>query len=174
MNQRYLNRILIILIFITFVGCKSAALKRSEPPKKPSTTVKSNTVPATNDAEKIIKDAKKYLGTSYKYGGSTKRGIDCSALVQNVYMNQNIDLPRSSKDQSLKGKWIDIKDIIPGDLVFFATQKNSRKITHVGIVTSINGNDFDFIHSSSSKGVIISSLSEHYWYKAYVQARRIL
>ena len=171
MNKKYLNKLLIVLICIAIFECKSSAINKQSIPSEKKTTSRVN---VTTDAKKIIKDAKTYLGTPYKYGGTSKRGIDCSALVQNVFNNQAIKLPRSSRDQSLKGKWIDINDIMPGDLVFFATSKNSRKITHVGIVTSIKENTFEFIHASTSKGVTISSLSERYWYKAYVQARRVL
>lgn len=169
MKQKHLNIILILLIGISIFECKSTLIsKRTEQSKNVSNSKLSP------DVKQIIKDAKKYLGTKYKYGGDGKRGIDCSGLVQNVFKNQDINLPRSSKDQSLKGKWIDVKNIVPGDLVFFATQRNSRTITHVGIVTEIKGKFFKFIHSSTSKGVIISSLDEKYWYRAYVQARRIL
>ena len=68
----------------------------------------------------------------------------------------------------------DIKKIQEGDLVFFATRKNSRKVNHVGIVTNVRNGEVSFIHSSTSRGVIISKISERYWYLAYVQARRYL
>jgi len=175
MIKKNLHHIFIISIFILFVSCKSTATNISKSRSKTTNTVKNNHKQSiTPQTHQIIKDAKAYLGTRYQYGGTSKRGIDCSALVQNVYANQNISLPRSAKAQSLKGKWIDIKKIRIGDLVFFATRKNSRKITHVGIVTKIKDDFFEFIHASSSKGVILSSLSERYWYRSYVQARRVL
>ena len=59
-------------------------------------------------------------------------------------------------------------------LVFFATRKNSRKVNHVGIVTDVEDGNISFIHASSSRGVMISKVSERYWYLAYVQARRYL
>jgi len=60
------------------------------------------------------------------------------------------------------------------DLQFFETRKNSRKVNHVGIVTDVINDDVEFIHASTSKGVMYSKLKERYWYFAFVQARRVL
>ena len=73
-----------------------------------------------------------------------------------------------------QGNWIDLKKVKKGDLLFFATKKNSRKINHVGLVVSSRVGHVEFIHSTTSKGVITSSLAERYWYYAFVQARRVL
>ena len=83
-------------------------------------------------------------------------------------------MPRTTSELAKAGNWIDIKKVQEGDLVFFATRKNSRKVNHVGIVTEVNNDVISFIHSSSSRGVMISKVSERYWYLAYVQARRYL
>lgn len=120
----------------------------------------------------IIKTAKSFEGTRYKYGGTTKRGMDCSGLIFTSFGSEGLVMPRTTAELSKTGDWVDIKQIKEGDLVFFATRKNSRKVNHVGIVTDVNGDDFSFIHSSSSRGVMISKLSNRYWYLAYVQARR--
>ena len=125
-------------------------------------------------ASKIINEAKKYNGVRYKYGGADKRGMDCSGLVTTAFNAQKITLPRTTKELSVTGDWIDLKLVEEGDLLFFATRKNSRKINHVGIVTNVNKKEVEFIHSTTSKGVITSLLSERYWYLAFVQARRIL
>ena len=100
--------------------------------------------------------------------------MDCSGLVYTSFKNHNISLPRTTRDLSSYGNWIDIKEVNVGDLVFFATKKNSRKVNHVGIVTSVRTGHVEFIHASTSRGVIISSLAEKYWYFAFVQARRVL
>ncbi len=122
----------------------------------------------------LLKDAQKYLGAPYKYAGNTSSGFDCSGLVTKVFDENSYKLPRRSEDQSTQGKEISIKDAKPGDLVFFATSGGSR-VTHVGIVHDIgNGGEVKFIHSSTSKGVIISSLNEKYWNNAYLFARRVL
>lgn len=125
-------------------------------------------------ANAIVKTAKSYRGTRYKYGGTTKAGMDCSGLIYTAYKKENITLPRVSSAMATSGNWVDVKKVKVGDLLFFATKKNSRKINHVGLVTSSRSGHVEFIHASSSKGVIISNLAEKYWYFAFVQARRLL
>ncbi|WP_432432088.1 C40 family peptidase [Chryseobacterium scophthalmum] len=122
----------------------------------------------------LLKDAETYLGTPYKFGGNTSSGFDCSGFTVKVFQDNNFSLPRRSSDQADAGKSIDIKTVKPGDLLFFATSGGSR-VSHVGIVHTIeNDGEIKFIHASTSKGVIISSLNEKYWNKAYLHAQRIL
>ncbi|MDC8103815.1 MULTISPECIES: C40 family peptidase [Chryseobacterium] len=122
----------------------------------------------------ILKDAEKYIGTPYKFGGSTSSGFDCSGFTVKVFEENDQKLPRRSSDQADTGKKIDISEVKPGDLLFFATAGGSR-VSHVGIVHDIgNDGEIRFIHASTSKGVMISSLNEKYWNKAYLHARRVL
>lgn len=122
----------------------------------------------------ILKDAEKYIGTPYKFGGNTSSGFDCSGFTVKVFEENDFQLPRRSSDQAEAGNKIDIKDVKPGDLLFFATSGGSR-VSHVGIVHDIgNDGEVKFIHASTSKGVIISSLNEKYWNKAYLHAQRVL
>ena len=122
----------------------------------------------------ILKDAEKYLGTPYKFGGNSSSGFDCSGFTVKVFEENDFSLPRRSADQADAGKKIDIKEVKPGDLLFFATAGGSR-VSHVGIVHDIGADgEVKFIHASTSKGVIISSLNEKYWNKAYLHAQRVL
>ncbi|MBK1896473.1 C40 family peptidase [Chryseobacterium paridis] len=122
----------------------------------------------------VLKDAEKYIGTPYKFGGNTSSGFDCSGFTVKVFEENDQRLPRRSSDQAGAGKEIDITDVKPGDLLFFATAGGSR-VSHVGIVHDIgNDGEIKFIHASTSKGVMISSLNEKYWNKAYLHARRVL
>lgn len=122
----------------------------------------------------ILRDAEKYIGTPYKFGGNTSSGFDCSGFTLKVFEENDLKLPRRSSDQAEAGKKIDIRDVKPGDLLFFATGGGSR-VSHVGIVHDIgNDGEVKFIHASTSKGVIISSLNEKYWNKAYLHAQRVL
>ncbi|WP_408732669.1 C40 family peptidase [Chryseobacterium sp.] len=122
----------------------------------------------------ILKDAEKYLGTPYKFGGNTSSGFDCSGFTVKVFGENDFSLPRRSSDQAEAGKKIDIKEVKPGDLLFFATAGGSR-VSHVGIVHDIGSDgEVKFIHASTSKGVMISSLNEKYWNKAYLHAQRVL
>lgn len=122
----------------------------------------------------ILKDAEKYIGAPYKFGGNTSSGFDCSGFTVKVFEENDFSLPRRSSDQADAGQKIDIKEVKPGDLLFFATAGGSR-VSHVGIVHDIGADgEVKFIHASTSKGVIISSLNEKYWNKAYLHAQRVL
>lgn len=123
-------------------------------------------------SKNVVLQAKKYLGTPYAYGGTSRSGIDCSGLVINSFPPK-YELPRTAKAMSKEGKRTKLKKLKPGDLVFFKTGRG-RKITHVGIVISNHKDYPEFIHSSTSRGVIISSLGEAYWRKNYRKARRII
>jgi cell wall-associated NlpC family hydrolase len=119
-------------------------------------------------AENIIASAKQYIGTPYVWGGMTPSGFDCSGLVQYVFAQNGISLPRTTALQYKVGTSVSKSNLKPGDLVFFNTSGSG--VSHVGIYIGDN----QFIHSSSSKGVVITSLSNSYWSARYLGARRVL
>ena len=121
----------------------------------------------------IIEKAEEFLGTRYYWGGMTKNGIDCSALIYNAYTDNLIDIPRTSLAQSKLGKRIKKSKAKPGDLIFFRTTTRHR-ITHVGIVTENNDGEIKFIHASSSQGVTISSLAESYFKRTFAKIKQLL
>ena len=122
----------------------------------------------------IVDYAKSFEGTKYKYGGTTRKGMDCSGLVFIAFKNENIALPRVSRDMAKRGKRISPSKADKGDLVFFITSKNKKTINHVGLITSTKNGTLQFIHSTTRRGVIISSLDERYWKDSFVEARTIL
>ena len=125
-------------------------------------------------AASILSDAEKYLGAPYRAGGMTYSGFDCSGFVNTVFAENNIKLTRRSADQAKEGVGINIENVKHGDLLFFATA-GGKRVSHVGIVHTITDDgEIKFIHASTSKGVIISSLEEAYWDKAFLFARRVL
>lgn len=109
-----------------------------------------------------------WRGVRHRYGGLSKRGIDCSGFVQVTYASVfDINLPRSTKDQAKLGKGITPYRLAVGDLVFFKIGWRQR---HVGIYIGNN----QFIHASSKRGVAKSSLASPYWSKRFWKARRPL
>ncbi|WP_026776747.1 C40 family peptidase [Polaribacter sp. Hel_I_88] len=125
-------------------------------------------------ADKIVANALKYEGVSYKYGGTTKRGMDCSGVIYVAFGEENFQLPRVSREMAKQGKKISLKRVAKGDLLFFKTRKSYKNINHVGLVVSNVNGQIRFIHSTTSKGVIVSLLSQKYWSKAFVKATRVL
>ena len=99
--------------------------------------------------------------------------MDCSGLVYISFLKEDIPMPRTSRDLSLKGRRLYLKEVSPGDLLFFETNKKRRVINHVGLVVEVT-DEIRFIHSSTSRGVIISSLENNYWKSNFVMARRVL
>jgi probable lipoprotein NlpC len=128
------------------------------------------------DVGRVISTARTFIGTPYKYGGTTRAGMDCSGLLINSFKAIQVSLPRSSEDQSKVGQHIDdMSDLQPGDLVFFATGEKKRKITHVGLVTERKSrNEIKFIHASSSLGVVETNIFQEYYEKRFRLARRVI
>lgn len=120
----------------------------------------------------LIAEAKTYIGTPYVYGGTTRSGIDCSAFMQSVFAENEISLPRVSRNQALVGEKIPYEDIEMGDMIFFSNSPKSR-ISHVGMVVEVTKDDILFIHAGSSTGVTISPLSMNYWTKRFRYAKRV-
>ncbi|WON78770.1 NlpC/P60 family protein [Serratia sp. UGAL515B_01] len=112
---------------------------------------------------------RQWYGTPYRYGGLDRNGIDCSGFVYRTFRDRfDLQLPRSTAQQTAIGNKVSRDELMPGDLLFFKTGSGENGL-HVGIYDT---ND-QFIHASTSKGVTRSSLNNGYWRKVYWQARRI-
>lgn len=163
---------LILLLHISFSSCKSSK-RISDTSKRVEISSTENT--STNRlANNIIKNAETYNGVRYKYGGTTKKGMDCSGLIYVAFKSEHIVLPRVSRDMAKKGVHIKLNEVKKGDLLFFKTNKKGKGINHVGLVVTLKRGFIEFIHSTTSKGVITSSLTEQYWKAAFIEARRML
>ena len=129
-------------------------------------------VPSTADA--VVETAMEYTGVRYKYGGLTRKGMDCSGLMYVSFLENDIPLPRTSDMMAETGKRIEVSQVQKGDLLFFDTRRGRKKINHAGLVVDVEGDDVRFIHSTTSRGVIVSSLREGFWNYSFVKAARIL
>jgi cell wall-associated NlpC family hydrolase len=120
---------------------------------------------------RLIEEVTRWMGTPYRYGGSSRKGVDCSGLVCEVYKSAlSMALPRTAADLHKHAARIRQDKLQCGDLVFFSINKSwPRKTDHVGIYLA-NGK---FVHASSSRGVMVSSLSEAYWRKNFSSAGRV-
>ena len=156
---------------ILFSGCISQ--------KKLSTTRK---------IDRVIDEARTYIGTPYKWGGNDNKGIDCSGLLVRSFESIGLKIPRTTSQQIdlgknvfikrkinwLRGRNISLKRSKKGDLVFFAFGENKRKVTHVGILSKLkNSSDINFIHASSSRGVVETQLIKDYYLKRIRKVKRV-
>lgn len=164
--MRYIGRVTrLTAIFLLLTACSSTPYKNpAERYPSPGRLDNSNT---TATKEKLITQHREWHGTPYRYGGMSKRGIDCSGFVYLTYRNKfGIELPRSTEQQSEAGTEISQRQLSAGDLVFFRTGFSKQ---HVGIYMS----NRKFLHVSTSRGVMISSMDNVYWRDKYWKAQRI-
>ena len=120
---------------------------------------------------RIARESLNWIGTPYGYGHSEK-GIstDCSGMVIILYKEiAEIKLPRNSAEQAEFCNNLKEKDIEPGDLVFFATGKDKKKVSHVGVMIDRN----KFVHASASKGVILSEMTTPYYQRTFIKYGRV-
>ncbi len=123
-------------------------------------------------AEEIIATAREFIGVPHCMGGTTRKCMDCSGLLVAVFAKYDIHLPHNSEEQARYGKIVtETGDLKEGDLVFFIESYNTRHfITHSGIYTGNNA----FIHTSSKKGVTITSLDDPWWKGKFIFGTRVL
>ena len=180
-----LRKSLLLTLFIILTSCGASKKKRTtsttksvhvegakdNPKKDRKASVVEEVSPLANS---IIATALTFSGTRYKYGGTTRKGMDCSGLLYVSFLEHDVALPRISYQMANEGSKIKVSEVVPGDLLFFKTSKSGKRINHVGLVVEVDGDDIKFIHSTTSRGVIVSSLREGFWNYSFVKATRIL
>jgi len=169
---------LLVLIVLSTAACATSGNPRPRPfpgappppesipspPAEPSVVVPL-VAPAPSA---IVETAMKLRGVPYRNGGSDPSGFDCSGFVQWVFAKNGVMLPREVREQYGAGQKIGLRDVQPGDLVFFQTV--SRGASHVGVAIGAD----QFVHAPSSTGVVrVERFTATYWAKRFVGARRI-
>lgn len=121
------------------------------------------------DNHALYLEAAEWIGVSYRAGGNSKRGTDCSGFTQHIYRTvYGTELPRSTAGQIKVGRRVRRNKLREGDLVFFHGSQR-RHVSHVGIYLK----DGKFVHASSSRGITVSRLKEEYWDKHWMRGKRI-
>ncbi len=123
-------------------------------------------------ADAIISTARQYLGVPHCMGGTTSKCMDCSGLLVAVFRKYGVSLPHNSEEQARYGKIISrMEDLRKGDLVFFIrSYRTDNFITHSGICIGNN----EFIHTSTSNGVTITSLNDSWWRGKFIFGTKVL
>jgi probable lipoprotein NlpC len=122
-------------------------------------------------AKELIKYAKTWIGVPYRYGGNDRNGVDCSGFTCRVFNDAiNVQLPRDSRSQAEFSKSISRSKLRPGDLVFFVNKQGGNRINHVALYIGNN----QIIHSTTSRGVVISNLDDNYWSSHFYCCGRVL
>lgn len=127
---------------------------------------------ATGTLASVIENARAYQGVPYLFGGTTRLGMDCSALLQLSFSDAGVDIPRSSNEQAAWGQPIKPTELRPGDFLFFGASPGSSIITHVGMVTVVDAEGVEFIHASTSLGVTENSFELDYYLSRFIRAVR--
>lgn len=169
--KQYANILVALLVAILLTGCgstKRAATSSSGHQRRPAPTHVPVSSSLPHPTKALLSEIDGWLGVPYKYAGEDKSGVDCSALIMKVYNSAlGIKIPRNSAKQQEFCSSVSRSKLNPGDLVFFSN--SSGKVNHVGMYIG----DDNIVHASSSRGVIISSLSENYYVKNFHSAGRV-
>lgn len=144
------NVLFLVLLASIFTGCAASRV-------------------AQNPVQSRLQESyNQWKGTPYRIGGMTQSGVDCSAFVLIVMRDQfDVKLPRTTEEQLRFGKRVRMNRMRVGDLVFFRT---GRKTLHVGIMVD----NLQFMHASTSQGVMVSSLREDYWRRRFLRGNRVM
>lgn len=167
------SRLIVPLLFLILVGCNkkqpignNTSSSSNELINKYAEKLKVNSSDLSN--HELYQFIDNWEGTKYRFGGMSKEGVDCSGFCNILYNNvYNKQLPRMTSDIAKELKAVNKKELSEGDLVFFNI--SGKRNSHVGVYLI---NDY-FVHASTSKGVIVSNLTNPYYQKAFSKGGKI-
>ena len=165
-------RITLLLLFTVALfcaGCAPYPRYRADSDATPREQRPGDQYLTTGEFMKLGMILQRYLGKPYKGHSKWEPGVDCSKFTRDVFSEYSKTLlPSTAADQFKEGEGVAHHLLKFGDLVFFRTERD--RVSHVGVYIGHN----EFIHASTSRGVVITNLSEKYWARRYAGARRIL
>lgn len=125
--------------------------------------------------ENLISFSKQFLGTPYKYSGTTANGFDCSGFVGYLFKSKGMDLPRNSSAMAKVGESVEKDNLKPGDLVFFKGRSRRSGVGHVGMVVQASDSGIFIVHSSTSRGVVVEDITKSAYFKnRFIKAKRVV
>ena len=157
----------LLLLFVSLTACSLVPPERQSAQPEIAETPQELPPRQTLILDSLLAQKEDWQGVPYQYGGLSPQGVDCSGFVYLTFLSRlGMEVPRTTTELLQSGEKVKRDEIQVGDLVFFRTGPGNR---HVGIYMG-NG---DFLHASTSQGVMTSSLSNPYWHRRYWQARRL-
>jgi cell wall-associated NlpC family hydrolase len=161
LHRHHPGGVLVLLMLLLTFGCATTPSPSTVPVPSPAESTSS-------EPEQMLRaEIESWLGTAHRMGGMSRGGIDCSGLVVRLYADLfDIRLPRTTRDLLRVGRPVRSTDLTAGDLVFF---KPTAKYRHVGIYL----NHGEFVHASTTHGVMISRMDEAFWRRCYLTGRRV-
>lgn len=171
-----------MLKFLLVLGCLSTFSVFSQTVEKQDSLIRTaasdSTAPNTTvskEVNEIVLYAKKFLGTPYRYSGTTPSGFDCSGFINYVMGNFGFELTRTSYGLAEFGETVKLAEIQPGDLMFFKGRNaKSHHVGHVAMVIEVTPDAIRFIHASSSRGVTIDNFkTSKYYIPRFIKAKRL-
>jgi cell wall-associated NlpC family hydrolase len=166
------NILALLFCSVFFVACHSSKTTSSSAPKSKEADEKLSRKEKEHKIDKAVANAYKYKGAPYKPGGMDKKGMDCSGLINVSFKEAGITMPRTTSELVKVGRPVSAGNIEKGDLLFFATKKKSKEITHVGLVSKVKDDNITFIHASTKLGVTEDNLSTKYYKESFIKAIR--
>lgn len=159
-----------IVVFVLAVGMASCGSSKKNVKTAQSSPIenvdkrnhssKNHNETPTAVANALVREARSWIGTPYKYGGHSREGADCSGFLMEVFKSAvDVNIPRTTKDQRNHCLEVDRDHISVGDIIFFSSNNSSGKIAHVGMYVG----DGRMIHASSSRGVVEDNLDLKYY-----------